>query len=172
MTRYRISHYDPAHRDAQGRYCGNHWTAVSDMGSPAYEPPLTVDSYLQTEQAYIQAILEVAGDIDGFVVTRAEKAFSLAEVKAQLSTLGIVIAQEEEECFRAFAVGLSLTAEQVPAVAKLILREALWGEIASTDGRMIIEFGYDYYLYLTLPALPAQAISRINATGLFVESDW
>ena len=106
------------------------------------------------------------------MVTQAENFVPLAEVKDQLASVGIPLAREEEEMFQSFAVGLPLTAAQVPAAARLILREALWGELASVDGRLTIEFGYDYYLYLILPLMPPEAIQRIEAMGLFVESEW
>ena len=96
----------------------------------------------------------------------------MAEVKAQMASLGLPLTREEEERFQSFAVGLLLTAPQVSAAARLILREALWGQLASKDGRLTIEFGYDYYLYLTLPPMPPEAIQRIEAMGLHVESNW
>lgn len=173
-TRYRITKYDPALRDARGRYVPNHWTSVSDMGKPAYDPVLTLPAYLETEAAYINAIQEGIRQVgcQQLVVTKAEKYVTLAEVKTQLASLGLPLTREEEELFQSFAVGLPLTASQVPAAARLILREALWGEIASEDGSLTIEFGYDYYLYLTLPPLPRESIRRIETLGLFVENDW
>ena len=172
--RYRITKYDPALRDEQGRYLPKHWTSVSDLGNPAYTPILTLPAYLATETAYVSAIQEGIRQVgcQQLVVTQAEKYVPLAEVKAQMALLGLPLTQKEEERFQSFAVGLPLMASQVPAAARLILREALWGEIASVDGRLIIEFGYDYYLYLTLPPMPLEAIRRIEAMGLFVESNW
>ena len=172
--RYRIMKYDPALRDGQGRYLPKHWTSVSDLGNPACTPILILPAYLATEAAYVSAIQEGIRQVgcQQLMVTQAETFVPLAEVKAQLASLGLPLTQEEEEQFHSFAVGLSLTAAQVPAAARLILREALWGEIASKDGRLTIEFGYDYYLYLTLPPMPLEAIRRIEAMGLFVESNW
>lgn len=172
--RYRITKYDPVLRDGQGRYLPKHWTSVSDLGNPACTPPLTLPAYLATEAAYVSAIQEGIRQVgcQQLVVTKAEKYVPLAEVKEQLASLGIPLTREEEEVFQSFAVGLPLTAAQVPAAARLILREALWGELASVDGRLTIEFGYDYYLYLTLPPMPPEAIRRIEAMGLHVESNW
>ena len=48
---FRVTMYDPAHRDASGAYTRDDWTAVSDVGSAFAGVVLTEVEYQRVEDA-------------------------------------------------------------------------------------------------------------------------
>ena len=172
-VRYRITKYDPAKRDRSGRYPQNEWTSVYDMGSPAFSPVLTLSEYLRTEEAYTKAVADVMQHfgLSALYVYRAELHPSCFAAARQMQSVGISLSKEEKTLYRAFKSGLKLTGGNIPSAVRMILRELCWAELV-TYGPMKVEFGYDYYMYITCPVLPEEVIRQINSYGLFVESSF
>jgi hypothetical protein len=52
---FRVTKYDPAHRDARGAYTRDEWTAVSDIGRAFGGVVLTEPEYRRVEDAYVTA---------------------------------------------------------------------------------------------------------------------
>ena len=64
MVSWRLSKYNPAQRDARGRYLSDDWTSVSDIGGTYGGQLLTPARYLETETAYVESILVLMREFD------------------------------------------------------------------------------------------------------------
>jgi hypothetical protein len=53
---WRISKYDPRHRDQHGAYQRDEWTASSDIGKAFVDGVLTEREYLRVEGPYVSAV--------------------------------------------------------------------------------------------------------------------
>src|SRR6516225_9224123 len=52
---FRVTKYDPAHRDARGAYTRDEWTSVGDIGRTVAGAVLTESEYQRVEDAYTAA---------------------------------------------------------------------------------------------------------------------
>ena len=50
------------------------------------------------------------------------------------------------------------------------LRECFWCRIVDPQGRAVVWFGYDYYMYVACEEIPAALVREICAGGLYVEA--
>jgi hypothetical protein len=148
---YRITKYNPALRDAHGAFKGDDWAACSDVGRAFDGVVLTHAEYQRVEDAY-------AFSVDKLL--RAAKVQSL-----QLRRL------EKRGNFKPpsfVKLGATLDVAHCAEFARLALREEVWGMLVS-PGRAYVHFGYDYYMYMGLPAKCGQAVGEVLQRGLFVE---
>ena len=60
MTEYRITKYNPINR-VDEVYIADEWTSSSDIGKVFNGKTLSRDTYLKTEQAYIDCCIELIG---------------------------------------------------------------------------------------------------------------
>ena len=155
MPGYRITKYDPAFRDASGRYTRSEWTAVSDVGRTFDGKVFERGEYLRVEGAYVSA------------------------VRSMMDALGIVELEvrdfEQHECLADDGPGqaVSLTEHcvvrglEVESVVRLGLREVIWCRLVGANG-FYVHFGHDYYLYAGWSDRRSEVIPAF--AGLFVES--
>lgn len=59
---WRVTRYHPANRTEEGRYLGNAWTSISDVGSEFEDGLLTPGRYHEVEDAYLDAVRIFAAD--------------------------------------------------------------------------------------------------------------
>jgi len=64
--------------------------------------------------------------------------------------------------------GASISVAEMPEIIRLILREIIWMILLSDEIR--VEFGYDYYMYVTCEKLQPATVEQIERTGLFVDN--
>jgi hypothetical protein len=148
---YRITKYNPALRDANGAFKGDDWTACSDVGRTFGGVMLTQVDYQRVEDAYAFAV-------DSLL--RAAKVGSL-----QLRGLE----NRGSSMLPSFAKpGADLDVAQCAEFARIALREQAWGKLVA-PGRAYVHFGYDYYMYMGLPAQCKQVVAAVRQRGLFVE---
>lgn len=53
---------------------------------------------------------------------------------------------------------------------QLQLRECFWCRLVDPQGRSVVWFGYDYYMYVACEEIPAALMREICAGGLYVEA--
>ena len=148
MFQYRVTKYNPAHRDADGTYRRDEWSSVSDIGRIFDGAPLTETEYLRVESAYITVALEFL---------RESKVTSL--VVSGLENYG--------EAALPFDEGTRLSIEQAGAMLGALLQEQFWCKLEGASS--FIHVGYDYYMYLGVPAACPKAAELAVSLGLFVE---
>ncbi|MEI8381383.1 MAG: hypothetical protein WCJ09_14745 [Planctomycetota bacterium] len=145
---FRVTKYDPAHRDCHGVYTQYEWTSVSDVGREFAGVVLTESEYRRVEDAYITTAI----------------AF-LDESGVQSLTISGL------ECHAAvslpFAEGSPLGLTDVGEVIRQILREKFWCRLEGTQA--FVHVGYDYYMYIGVPLACPNAATFAGQLGLFVE---
>jgi hypothetical protein len=62
-----------------------------------------------------------------------------------------------------------LPLEQIKMASKLILREYFWCKLISKYN-IVVDFGYDYYLYIGSRLECKDTIQKIRESGLYVEN--
>lgn len=174
LFQYRITHYDPALRDAEGRFLGDRWTCVSDIGKTFDGRQLSKDDYLETETAYVAALLNLF-DASGLSHLRATNVRTGLQQPDNddpavvghddgtmshhlLPALDIPKLAEDEPVARA----------AIEQIVRLSLREISICRL-EIDGRFFAHFGWDFYMYVGCKIAPVKVESLLSRTGLFVE---
>ena len=185
MVSWRLSKYNPAQRDARGRYLRDDWTSVSDIGSTFDGQLLTPARYLETETAHVLSIqsfmrefrLEALGVIaldgpDGSLWEGPLTADALRPVQADL-------AARQEDLRQATGIPIidfnicaldpmQLSGPALEAALRLILREIFMADLG-VPTVLSVHMGYDYLLRVQAAHRCPAAVQRVHALGLFLE---
>lgn len=145
---FRVTKYDPAHRDRRGAYTRDKWTAASDIGRAFGGAVLTKPEYQRVEDAYATAAV---------AFMREAGVFSLAV--AGLENYGAVPLPFAEDS----ALGLA----EVGEIVRRVLREEFWCRLEAASA--FIHFGYDYYMYVGVSVACPDAVALARRLGLFPE---
>ncbi|OAI50708.1 hypothetical protein AYO44_05415 [Planctomycetaceae bacterium SCGC AG-212-F19] len=148
MFEYRVTKYDAAHRDAQGAYTREEWTAVSDIGRDFAGVVLTESEYQRVEDAYVAAALAFLRE-------------------AGIQSLNVAGLENHAGLPLSFSEGAILSLSDAASVIRRVLRKEFWCRLEETGA--FVHIGYDYYMYVGVarPCPNAQALAR--QSGLFVE---
>lgn len=146
MKQYRVTKYDPAFRTAVGAYTRDEWTAFSDVGTA-----VSLAEYERVEAAYLDTAVQ-------FFTEQAIASLTIVSLENPAEVVLPTV-----ELVEGTAVGLA----DLTAVVRGILRERYWAKLEGHDA--FLHVGWDYYMYIGVPARPTQAIALAEARGLFVE---
>ncbi len=146
---FRITKYDPAHRNQHGAYMRDEWTAVVDIGRKFSGVVLTSVEYERVETAYVTAAVEFMHEcgVSALFVVGLE---NYAGIKLQ------------------FDEGASLNLIQVGEVVRQVLRGDYWCRLEA--GEAFVHIGYDYYMYIRVPMNCPNALAHVQQLGLFPET--
>lgn len=145
MLNYRITKYNPIYRNSKGHYTLDEWTSFSDIGNLKYN--LSLEKYLEIENAYLEAIKKV--------------------LKLNFATIFTFKSVENRTSFQ--VPKQSKDMNKLLEIATKCLREELWCKITSPH-KLFIHFGYDYYMYIgSRKELPVEIIAEIEKLDIFVE---
>lgn len=152
VYQFRISKYDPAHRDPEGHYLLEEWTSFSDIGKVFQGELLTFDFYEQIEKAHLQTAQEFLREsgVRELLITSPEN-------HHQHSILGI-----------SFDTGVQLSGSKLEHVMRDILRERWWCKLEASA--CFIHFGWDYYMYIGVPDKCDRAQRMARELGLYCEA--
>ena len=166
--RYRITKYNPKNRDSDGAYRLDEWTAVSDIGMEFDGTVLEKSTYLNVENAYVNAVLIIMRDFQSSstVIERIEKWSSYDEIQDRVFELP---SQRVKSLLKLSENGMILSKEDTKLLTAMILREQLWCELKDVNQAFKITFGYDYYMYCICDNLSETTIEEIEKLGLFVD---
>jgi hypothetical protein len=140
----RITKYDPAHRDAAGRFLSEEWTSFSDVGNN-----VTLEEYQKFESGYIATALELLRE-------------------SGISGLRIAGLENPAEDPIPFHEGMWLTLDALEEAFRLVLRERFWCRFEDDSG-VFVHFGRDYYMYVGVTRTSPHVIANAERRGLFVE---
>lgn len=176
LFQYRITHYDPALRDADGRFVGDQWTCVSDIGKPFDGKFLTDKAYLATESAYVAAALALF-DTSGLSHLRATNPRFTAGDAGHVEKAGALARQFAEpvqgqdpsvfEC-REIVEDELIERAMIEPIVRASLRET-GGCNLEFDGHFFVHFGWDFHMYIGCNLKRAAVRDLLKMTGLFVE---
>ena len=143
MRQFRVTKYNPKHRNSSGAYTIDEWTEYSDVGKL-----VSIKQYEKVESSYLAALncILIENQIDSLYITDLEDHENLCPfVNGQ-----VIFSNEFAQAFRS------------------VLRSSFWCKFESKD--CFVHFGYDYYAYIGVASLTQSTIDNITITGLFVEN--
>ncbi len=159
MIGWRVTRYDPARRDAQGRYVHPDWTSIADVGRSFGGEVLTFGAYLRVESAYVDTV----------VAFHAEQGSPALFARAVEPGPPAPPALRGEALPAPPAEGAVVEPAQLPMLVRSCLRELFWCRVEALDGACSVHFGYDLYLYLAGRSEAPRTRALARGLGLFVE---
>jgi hypothetical protein len=160
----RLSKYDPKYRNTDGAYSKNEWTAISDIGKSFEGEALEYDTYIETETRYVTVIQELfnLNKILNFEIHDLEDNSSISAKDYFRDIANIRIGELHGR----------ISADIVPTILRLGLREIIWARLIGKSDRctMEVEFGYDYYIRLHANNLCILDFNLARKHGLFLEN--
>ncbi len=152
MIQYRVTKYDPNYRDASGAFKRNEWIAHSQIGDTFDDGLLTVGDYLTAENAYVQAAVSFLSEsgVNSLAIDSLENAHSY-------DCSALILAN-----------GHDCSLLEIADITRLVLRDSIWCKLVGDSA--FLHFGWDYYMYIGVPAECPIATLAATESGLFVES--
>lgn len=166
FRRYRISKYNPELRNEQGHYTiEDEWTSIADVRSGK----MSYETYEQTETAYITAITAIIeyNGIKDLRVSDPEIYISAGDEEKLTSLELRDLPIDLQRDILKVTDGMSIPLQAMPTWIRVILREIIWMRLIHHEFE--INFGYDYYVYISSMELNAGLLAFINSLGLYVE---
>lgn len=161
MFGYRITKYNPQNRNKLGHYQKEDWIGIGDIGKAFGKKKLTLQRYLEVEEAYAQAIIQLMDYLK-------LESLTLKNFTKLKLTHPELLNQKMLDAYNNSFNDEQIDKAKVSLLTKLLLREEIAGTFESKD--MFVHFGYDYYMYVgSSKELPQDLRNKIENLGLFVE---
>ncbi len=149
MYQYRITKYNPIHRDKNGTFTKEDWLAFSDVGKSFNGEILTLAEYERTEKAYIETAIAFLSE-------------------AQIPYINVNGVQNTKDVSKTVQDGMSIEISSLKKLFTDVLRERYWCRFEKDD-EVFVHFGWDYYMYIGTKVYCGNAITFAYEKGLFVE---
>lgn len=165
---YRVSKYDPRHRNSSGHFTRETWTSISDIGRCIGGLVVQKQEYLSIENAYLESVRGFCSLHSGPFRLMEFECYDLDSAKAALETEPLC---DIQVTLSPDALNLEqiLTLRELEQLVILTLRERLWCELG-VPGQALIRFGYDYYMYFASRQPLGQVLRDVRRRSLFVEN--
>jgi hypothetical protein len=159
---WRVTKYNPLYHNERDVYLKDEWTSFSDVDGIN----LTMDEYLLTENAYVNAVFHFMSDmgITTLEISDLEK-YNLEEIGQSGQ---ILYPNEMISLFNSIHERDIFSIKNIGHVCRLVLREVLWCKLKYQHS-FFVHFGFDYYMYIGCSLKCDKAIEKIIKSGLFVE---
>ena len=162
MKKFRITKYNPSFRNERGEYILDEWTSFSDIGKKFHNGVLGEKEYYETEDKYIQAINYILDEKNVFQMR-------VVQLEKYDNELSIPLSSYDRIVKDGLNTNSIVGRAEIEILSKMILRELLWASIQSIDALTIIEFGYDYYMYIRCNEISSSIKQMIFDLGLYIE---
>jgi len=159
MTRYIVSKYNPKDKCNNNFNPGLEWSSISDVGKTYSNRVLTISEYLKIENDYITTIncfIENLG-IDQLKIINIEK-YKLNRNQFSIYDDLLIILHSN------IVKGQYLKRSEISTISRLALREDLWCILYNQNPRFILEFGYDFYVFIKTQKQMKGIINSIQET--------
>ncbi|KGR76902.1 hypothetical protein [Ureibacillus sinduriensis] len=154
MRSWRITKYNPLHRNADGSYVDlEEWICFSEVGTK-----VSMEDYEKTEEKYMNAVTTFMAGIG----------LSNVYVNASEQESHEVKNQHAQEFLSKIWKGKAVTAQEVRELAKLTLRNAIWCKLGFKK-QFFVHIGYYYYMYIGASESCEKAREIVHRSGLFIE---
>ncbi len=173
MRKYRITKYDPALRDEEGRYMADDWTDWSDIGKSYNGSMLNAHDYKEIENKYIEIAAKILKHktVTTMEIEDLEDPHEAEEVSKYINVFRdkqIELSKTDEELWMEIRNGKRIISiDNIPGVLRLLLRGLLWCRLVT--GGMKLYTGYDFYMYCECDSIPDEIIGYGKHEGIFVE---
>lgn len=146
MFEFRVTKYDPAHRNARGWYTRDEWTEVSDIGHAFAGVVLTEAEYQRDAYAAVAVAFMREAGVVPLVVTSLENHANAAAP---------------------YRDGSHVAGEEIGTVVGRMLRGEFWCRLEGEG--VFVHIGRDFYMYVGVPRPCPDAAVLAGRLGLFVE---
>jgi hypothetical protein len=163
---WRITKYNPENRDDRGKYQNDEWTSCHDIGKVYNGKEFTANDYINVENTYILAVLSFVNSAN--ISTLKVKNLEKYNDSIKINEGSIEYTDEMIKLFERLEDDAVLEIEQIEQLCRLILREQVWCKLEDTN-KLLIYFGYDYYMYISCLSKPDSIISLLEERGLYIE---
>ena len=118
---------------------------------------------MQKEESYLRAIMLLLNenDIQQMCIVQLEKYID--------ENFFDSISEEEQILIQNIEVNMLVTIDKIMSLSRMILRELIWAKFETLDREFVLEFGYDYYMYVSCEKISDERKEDILKLGLFVE---
>ncbi len=160
-----VSKYNPTYRNSEGIYTTDEWIGVNDIGNECEGKVLHLDEYLKTENQYVEATKYLFGYYGSEKIQLTDKEIRDYEDLPNTTNL------KHKVFFETLNKRRTISIEELDIVTRLCLRTSFWTRLVSKKNRnIILEFGYDYYMYFKILRKDKEVITKYIETniGLFV----
>ena len=170
-VKYRISKYNPLYRDELGRYIVNEWTSIYDIGKTFNGMHFTLEEYLRVENNYTNVYINLLKyfNVEILGVFNIEKNFTIDEIIQKMNIYSINLSTDELDIFLKACNSYLIGIDRLEYIFKLIMREMIWCNLKDNKNNILIEFGYDYYTYITCPVIDKKNIDKAYENGIYIE---
>jgi hypothetical protein len=158
MYGYRLTKYDPAHRDDQGAYMLDDWIGVSDIGRCFGGNIFLKEDYLKVEKKYVDTSLQLLSE-------SGIRAMRISNLEINSYVIDNQIGDGLIEKCTILRDDTIVAGESLKEVLRACLREYIWCRLFGPQ-ESYLHFGHDYYIYIGIPK-PASAESVPH--GMFLE---
>ena len=171
MIKYRISKYNPSFRGPAGKYLEDTWTSYNDIGKIYEGKVFSKKDYLITENQYIKVLLFLLNyfNIKSIKIKHLENYFSINEIERLLKKKGLTLTSQDKIIISSLADEKMVGISQLDNYLKLILRECFWCKLEDDLSLVSIEFGYDFYVYITCNAIANNIITKFSQENIYIE---
>ena len=166
MISWRVTKYNPKHRNEEDVYLNDEWTSCHDIGKLFDGKVFTVNDYLAIENAYIEVVLSFMKNVN--ITTLKVKCLEKYNESVAPKDTSLGYTTEMIKLYVELHEDSILGTEDIQNLCRLVLREQLWCKLEN-DHKMFVHFGYDYYMYIGCLLKPENITDLIKGTGLFME---
>ncbi len=161
---YSITKYNPIYRDNKHAYVKDEWTSITDIGKIYDGKPFTIQEYLDVEAKYIEAIKIIMGlnNCNTLYIRKLKKHKDISYFNQETS-------KQLFSYYESLKNGLFITAQSLPFIMKIILRNLSWCELVNIEKKLYVRFGYDYYMFVNTKVSFEKIKKKIEEIGLYVE---
>ena len=174
FTAHAIVKYKPEYYNEEGHYTREEWGAMGDVGKVYNGNLFTLEEYLDTEQRYVDAVLELMRTTNSQYLTvffmgdtpRSRK-WALKKMIDKKNRF-LVCDKPLYETYVNLQQGKRIHINKIDPIVRLNLREYTYTALVNWENHLEIHFGYDYYMYCNSRLSINILRQKINKIGLNV----
>ena len=165
-NRSEIVKYSPWNY-VNGSYIKDEWTDYSDIGKVFDDKLFTLEEYLLVEQKYVNVILTILDELHCKYI-RLDRWFKNDAEDIKESRFPNVdypllrFAQSQKR-------GNRIDRVNIDKIIRLILRNYLGARLRNKKSKLLIEFGWDFYMYVQCELKEKRLREIVEKEGLYLD---
>lgn len=172
---HAIVKYRPEFYNEDGVYTKNEWRGIEDVGRIYDGKIVTLAEYFETEQKYVDAVVELMNMTNSCYLTVAHLGDSIRSTKCSISKIlnpDNRFSTYDKLLYNTYIKlieGQRIHINNIGNVVRLNLREYTYTDLINEQNHLEIHFGYDYYMYCNSDVSKKKLRKRIEEIGLFLD---
>lgn len=170
MIFHEILKYRPQNYDCEGKYIVDEWTSMSDIGKSFNGKKFTLKEYLHIEQQHVNVINAIMSSTKCKYLTikyiEADKKVIMERMKSSRFCVEDSLLQSSIVFLKK---GKNICSKNLDNIIRLALREYIYVILYNKKYNLQVEFGYDYYLYISCPLNNTTLEKIVQDNGLYLD---